>query len=221
MAKSGPRRIVPPQPRATLAEVHLPPTSVSPSWYRLVSARHDTTPLFWSRTGLFRFDSPDAKWGVCYAASSITAAFQEVWGDVLRQNPRVAWSELASCRVWRIRVPSKFRALELAGESLGVINATLQCFSGSYRLSQAWGAALMQHPQDIDGLLYLGRRSGRYCLALFGDEATPRPYQSHLITDRLGDLTDWTDFWPMLDRLRAKVVGLPSSLPSSTGWTEG
>jgi hypothetical protein len=79
--------------------------------------------------------------------------------------------------------------------------SALQCFVSSYPESQRWGAALMEHTADLDGLVYIGRRCGTSCLAMFGDTDSPRRYQNELRTATLGELQFWDEFWPMLDRL--------------------
>lgn len=219
MATSGSRRLVPPEPPARLGAVSLTPKETPGAWFRLTPRRYDS-PLFWSRSGTYRFDSPSAKWGVCYAANSITAAFQEVFGTKIRHGKAVDWPEIADISVWRIMTPQAFSALSLFGETLARIDATLQCFVSSYPLSQRWGAALMNHPADMDGLVYFGRRCGAQCVALFGDAAKPRRYQSALKTERLGDFVHWGDFWPLLDRLDVRISSLPSKLTARARWSE-
>ena len=130
------------------------------------------------------------------------------------------WPEIASMRVWRIKTPLTFNALPLFGETLARIDATLQCFASSYPLSQRWAAALMNHPDDLDGLIYLGRRCGAQCVALFGDDIKPRRYQAALKTECLGELAGWRDFWPLLDRLGVRVSSLPSQPTKRASWTE-
>jgi hypothetical protein len=142
-------------------------------------------------------------------ASSITAAFQEVFGNKIHHHTPLDWTELEEADVWRICTPVSFRGLDLFGEPLTRIHATLQCFVSSYAKSQRWGAALMSHPADLDGLVYLGRRCGVNCLAMFGDDGAPRDYQKYLKIDVLGDLVCWDGFWPMLDRLNVRISSAP------------
>ena len=79
----------------------------------------------------------------------------------------------------------------------------------SYPKSQRRGAALMEHPADLDGLVYIGRRCGTSCLAMFGDTDSPRRYQNELRTATLGELQFWDEFWPMLDRLGVRLTSMP------------
>jgi hypothetical protein len=217
MAISGPKRVLAPEPPVELGNIQLALTQVPTTWFRFSPSRYPS-PIFWSRQGLYRFDSPDARWGVCYAASSVVAAFQEVFGDKLRHGKPLDWTEIKKISVWLINTSSKLRGLELFGENLTLIHATLQSFVSSYSKSQRWGAALMNHPADLDGLVYLGRKSGSICLAMFGDEIKPRPYQGEIQVTRLGQLSDWKELWPMLDRLQVRLISMPMSRKKMRLW---
>jgi hypothetical protein len=214
MATSGAKRLVAPEPPARLDSITLPACEVSATWFRICGRRY-TSPIFWSRLGIYRFDSPAASWGVCYAASSITAALQEVFGNKIRYNTPLDWTELEDVCVWRICTPPEFWGLNLFGETLTRIHATLQCFVADYAKSQRWGAALMRHPADLDGLVYFGRRCGDHCLAMFGYAATPREYQKSIKIDLLGDLGCWNEFWPVLDRLNVRISSAPKARKGS------
>lgn len=120
MATSA-RRVVAPEPPADLAGISLPLAVTATSWFRF-APREFSSPLYWSRDGRYRFDSPAAKWGVCYAAESIPAAFQEVWGDEIRRARRLDWTELERMVAWKITVAPTLRTVELAGETLAVVS---------------------------------------------------------------------------------------------------
>lgn len=218
MATSEPKRVIAPEPPARLADIVLPLAEVQGTWFRL-SPRRYSSPLFWSRLGRYRFDSTAARWGVCYAARSITSAFQEVFGNKIRHSTPLDWNEIRDICVWCISTPSSFRGINLFGETLSVIEATVQCFVSSYPKSQRWGAALMNHSADLDGLVYIGRRCGKECLALFGDADFPRPYQSELQAALLGELQFWDEFWSMLDRLSVRITSTPKERERSREWT--
>lgn len=210
------RKLLAPEPPADLAGISLPLAVTSAPWFRLVP-RHFSSALYWSREGRHRFDSPAAKWGVCYAAESIPAAFQEIWGDEIRRGHRLDWKDLETMMAWQITVPPSLRTIELAGETLAVVKGTLQSFVGSYATSQRWGQALMAHPADLDGLQYLGRRCGRTCLALFGDEMAPKAHQAALHAKKLGAMVNWKPLWTFLDRIEVRVAHLPSTPLPLTG----
>lgn len=154
---------------------------------------------------MFRFDSPTAPWGVSYVGSSVTAAFLEVFGDRIRTTPRISIGLLRQYELVEVMPAADATVVALEGVALAKIGATLNCFCGSYPLSQRWGAALMAHPAQIDGLVYLGRRSGARCLALFGDERAPKPHQRHLRTTSHGPLEHSSEFWQLADQLELGV----------------
>lgn len=218
MATSEREPVIAPEPPAELGDIALPLANIPDTWFRLSSRRYPS-PLFWSRLGRYRFDSEGARWGVCYAAGSIPSAFQEVFGNKIRHRASLDWSEFEDVCVWCIRTPPGFRAINLFGETLTVIGATLQCFVSGYLKSQRWGAAFMDHSVDLDGLVYIGRRCGKPCLAMFGDSDSPRRYQSDIRTEMLGELQFWDEFWPMLDRLGVRMTSMPQEREKSRGWT--
>jgi hypothetical protein len=152
---------------------------------------------------------------VCYAAASVSSAFQEVYGDAIRKGS-LDYHDVAACRVWKVTVPAAMRTIELAGPTLTQIRATLQCFTSRYSLSQEWGRALMLNQGDLDGLAYLGRRCGKPCLALFGDHPPNEklPYQKSIVAESCGPIAEWTRFWSLMDQLRVAFVNLPATRPA-------
>jgi hypothetical protein len=208
-------KVTPPRPRVELATTTLPPHVLQAStYYRLVDLKFPS-PLYWSKTGYYRFDSPTARWGVCYTAQSIASVLQERIGDAVRKGD-VDYNDLSAWIVWSITVPPDLQTIELAGATLTRIRATVQSFVSRYSLSQEWARELMNHPANFDGLVYLGRRCGKNCLALFGDTAAPRPYQEKLSTYRHGHLVEWNEFWRLCDELKISFGNLPSTRPNPT-----
>jgi hypothetical protein len=219
MASPGPKRLVPPRPPADFADIAIElVTPRQQQWYRVSRSKY-RSPLFFSRHGLFRFDSDTGKWGVCYVAQDITTSLMEVFADRMRVG-RVDFNDLADQQVWRITT-GKLNVMELAGTTLPKIKATLQCFVSRYTLSQEWGRAFMEHPSDMDGVIYTGRQSGRECIALFGDTEPNkgRPFQRNLAAVSLGKLTDWDGLYPLLAKTGARVIGLPDK-PSARTWRQ-
>jgi len=155
---------------------------------------------------------------VCYLAQRVETACLEVFADAFRTRA-IDYSELRERVVWKITVPADLELLFLQGEVLPRIKATIQCFVSRYTLSQAWGRAFMQHPADLDGVIYDGRQSGNACLALFGDTDPKlgRRHQSRIKPIRLGRLTAWDGFYSFIDKTAARVNGLPSK-PTTSGW---
>jgi hypothetical protein len=136
----------------------------------------------------------------------------------MRKQGRLDWLKLKELVVWRIDVDPALKTVELAGTSLATVKATVQSFVTSYPLSQRWGAAFMRHPDDIDGLQYIGRRSGRNCLALFGDEDQPKAHQVTSRENRLGVLSEWRDLWSIISVANLSLYNLPAVVPP-TRWS--
>ena len=63
----------------------------------------------------------------------------------------------------------------------------------------------MRHPATLDGVVYIGRRSGARCLALFGDENAPRKHQAALRLIRARALAEALEFWQLADELELAV----------------
>jgi hypothetical protein len=155
--------------------------------------------------GRYRFDSPGAPFGVCYAAHDVTTAFLEVFGDKIRHSRRLSRAAIARYDIHALHVAPDLKVLTLEGVNLAKVGATMGCFAGAYPLSQRWGDAFMRHPAELDGLVYIGRRSGARCLALFGDDANPKPHQSSLTVERRGGLAEALEFWQVAEELKLAV----------------
>lgn len=217
MASSAPKRLTPPHPPADLSSIDLDTVEPTGTVFFRVSHEDFASPLFFSRKGLYRFDSPTAKWGVCYVAPEIPTALLETFADAIRAR-RIDFAEFDQRLVWKITIPDRLQTLRLSGPTLPKIKATLQSFVSRYSLSQEWGRAFMTHPQELDGLLYTGRQSGAECLALFGDTdpAKGRAYQVTLQIEALGKISEWKGLFPFLAKTGARVVNLPKAMPKTT-----
>jgi hypothetical protein len=218
MASSGPRRLIPPRPPADFGSINLDAvTSRQTAWYRLSGVAYPS-PLFFSRQGNFRFDSETAKWGVCYVAQDVPTAIMEVFSDRIRAR-RIDYAGMDDELVWKITLPHDLNLLQLSGPTLTGIKATVQCFVSRYTLSQEWGRAFMDHPSELDGVIYTGRQSGLACLALFGDAdpAKGRWHQRTLSSTCLGRLTAWDRFHLLLAKTGARVLNLPAK-PALKTW---
>jgi hypothetical protein len=205
MAASEPSRVRAPEPPKNFDHRNLPTARVPvQSWWRLHD-RNFPEPIYWSRSGKYRFDSPGAPFGVFYSGLDLTTAFLEVFGDKVRHSRRLALSQIRRYEIRRVTVPASLKVLILEGSNLAKAGATMGCFSGSYPLSQRWGAAFMNHGENMDGLVYIGRRSGARCLALFGDDKHPKKHQASLIVEPVEPLVDSLEFWQIADELELAV----------------
>jgi len=107
------RRIVAPEPPSWLSEAPLSLAKVSNTWFRFSPKRYPS-PIFWSCKGIYRFDSPDARSGVCYLASSIVGALLEVFGDKITYRKPLD-----------LDIPLYFRRIKS-------VALTLPCVTGPY-----------------------------------------------------------------------------------------
>lgn len=163
--------------------------SVPRLWYRI--ARPSLGPVYYNKSGHMRFDSNNARWGVCYLAPSVGCALAEVFGESIlrRPSPSLGLYELSSRNLYRFRLaPSSDAFCPLHGHNLMNMGADMSCFVAKRSVSQEWARALMEHPSEYDGLLYIARQGAEECLALFG----PKPKCEPEIED-LGALDDNLD----------------------------
>lgn len=153
-----------PPPPSDLHRQQLDIVTVRPSELVRVS-RHDTGEPYFGRSGGNRFDDagadPVQRFGTCYLGLGLTVAFAEsVLHDLEPEGGRFVLpaSEIDS----RYALSFKGKPLRLAnltGTSLLRLGGHGE-MSGTpnYHLPQAWAAALVAHPDCIDGLLYMSRR---------------------------------------------------------------
>lgn len=103
-----------------------------------------------------RWDAPDGRFRVCYVAEHSFAAFAETFlrepGAVVLQTEDVQARALA-----RIHVLAPLRLVAMHGPGLHAVGATAASCTGDYAVSQAWAAALHDHPDAPDGIRYRAR----------------------------------------------------------------
>lgn len=165
--------------------------SVSRIWYRIAKRKHG--PVYYNRSGDLRFDSPDARWGVCYVAPNPVAAMSEVYGEaVLEQfNPILSADDLEARNIYRIKLPdTAIRFCPLFGPNLMRMKCDMNHTTGRKSVSQEWARAIMDHPQDFHGLLHVARQAGVTCLAFFGPREDPESEDLGPILEN-DDCVDW------------------------------
>ena len=147
----------------TLDIASVPPVSL------LRVSRHNSGEPHFGRTGDCRFDDAQAdvskRFGTCYLGFDLTVAFAE---SVLH-NPEsdaggfsIPMTEVSSRFALSFNAPRKGTTLKLAklyGTALLRLGGNGE-LSGTpdYTLPQVWAAALMAHPDKIDGFIYVSRR---------------------------------------------------------------
>ena len=119
---------------------------------------------------VFRFDAPDASYGVCYLGLTEEAALIE--GVIHRSIPRRTISDRALARraISAIHVREKIRAVRLYGKYLVGNGADAAVTHGNDYpgLSQPWSKAIHDHADQVDGIVYTARHDDSVlALALF------------------------------------------------------
>jgi hypothetical protein len=116
-----------------------------------------------------RFHAPDGSFRTCFIGTSEAAAFAEgvLHGPVPTQL--VSSATLAARAIAEIEVTSTLRLARLYGRYLLRIGATATVTHGEdYGVSQPWAAAIYQHPDGADGILYTSRHDETtFSIALF------------------------------------------------------
>ena len=151
------------RPTRNFARQPLARIEVDPSKLLRVS-KYDTGEPHFAHTGGNRFDDPrrpqSTRFGTCYAGLSLRVAFAETL--LHDAEPAGGRFEMA-----RTTVASRF-VVQFAGEMLvladftGValkragIDPSLTTVSG-YEAPQRWSVAVHDHPDHVDGILYMSR----------------------------------------------------------------
>jgi hypothetical protein len=121
---------------------------------------------------MYRFDAPDASYGVLYAGADIFCAFIE---SIIKNagNRIVTTTELKTKVIAELRGVRVLRLIDLISSgALTRIGADARLFSADRAAAQLWSKALHDHPIRADGLLYPSRLDpARQAIALFGDRA--------------------------------------------------
>lgn len=114
-----------------------------------------------------RWDSPDGRFRVCYLAEQSYAAFAETF---LREPGTMVLEteDLEARGLARIEVLAPLRLVAMHGAGLHAVGATAASCTGDYVVSQAWAAALHEHPDAPDGIRYRARHDDDgFAIALF------------------------------------------------------
>ena len=158
-----------PDPPAELPTVGLPITRRSRQWFRAHRCRRH--PLFFGRSGQWRYDDPYRTFGVLYVAADFEGAFVEGClhdAAVGTTSPLLSERYLERRCMSKIRFAGPLKLVDLSGPGLAAIGADARLCVGDYRVAQRWSRALWCHPQQPDGILYLSRHNPAIvCAAVF------------------------------------------------------
>ena len=138
-------------------------------WFRLYGDRF--APMHFGSSGNNRFDSPDGGFGTLYLAEQIDGAFVEVF---CRQRQRQISEEfLAQIHVAEFRSTQSLRLVDLAGKGLIRMGLDARICTGDYGIAQQWSRAFYEHPDQVDGIIYISRHDPEEKLVALFDRAQP------------------------------------------------
>ena len=157
-------------PPETIHQSRLPIKKTPIELIRISEARHPN-PVYWSKLGGNRFDSPGAPLGVFYTGEDFETALIEVFGDRWLGTKILNRTDLQPYLVHTIELNNPWEVVNLTGKGLSKagVDANL-CVSYDYATTQKWAIAFMEHPQKPQGIVYHSRHNPRKLnYALFGN----------------------------------------------------
>jgi hypothetical protein len=180
--RSGTEDMALTDPPGILKSRHLPLTSVEGTLYR-ISHQKFADPIYWSKRGLYRFDSPTAVHGVLYTGRTFETALLEVFGDQWLDSRIAARDFLKEFDVCELGLERRLRVVNLSGKQLNPLGTDANIFASvAYEITQRWACAFMEHPDEPNGIRYPSRKNERlHNFALF---STPAAVAAVTITQR-------------------------------------
>lgn len=155
-----------PLPSDDFSERIVPTSKYSQPWYRLNPEGFDSA-IYFDRSGRGRFDSPQASYGILYAAQNQRGAFIETFGRTLGIRT-VSGAALQQRNLFTITSDRPLVIVDVWGVNLTKLGVDARLSSGSYEVSRAWALAIYNHPQKVDGICYHSRHDDtEICCGLF------------------------------------------------------
>ncbi len=154
-------------PPPTFSKRRLPTETIEAKTVLYRMHRRGLGPVYFGRSGDYRFDSPDSSYGVLYAAATPEACFVET---LLREPGKdyVAMEELEKREITELMTSTEIRVARLHGPGLKRIGMTAAAVSGDYAIAQAWSQAIHGHPDAVAGISYRSvRDNDLICYAFF------------------------------------------------------
>lgn len=160
-----------PLPPDDFNDKRLPTSEYSQPWYRLNPAGFNSA-IYFDRSGRGRFDSPQASYGILYAAQNERGAFIETFGRTLGIRT-VSGTALQQRNLFIIECDRPLVIIDVWGVNLTKLGVDARLSSGAYEVSRAWAGAIYNHPQKVDGICYHSRHDDtEICCGLFDRTAT-------------------------------------------------
>lgn len=136
----------------------LPLLKIPPSKLLRIS-RHKSGEPYFGRSGSSRFDDPHNRYGTCYFGTKLTVAIAEtVLHDEVAKGGKfeIAPETLESRYVIQMQC-SDLRLANLTGASLKRFNGIDLSATASYKITQRWSLSIHEHPDKVDGFVYMSR----------------------------------------------------------------
>jgi hypothetical protein len=192
-----------PLPNPELSNRTLPRRRPPKTLVRL-SRQEYPNPIFWSTKGIYRFDSPTARYGVLYTANSLEGAILEVLGDRWLEHRAISEELLRSYNLVKLTIATGLWLVNTLGSNLVFAGIDARLFASTdYEKTQAWGRAFMEHPQNFDGILYHSRKNPRQLNCAFFETETAQ--KAITILDTV-PLIDTNGLYPILERYEIKLL---------------
>jgi hypothetical protein len=148
----------------------------------------------------YRFDDPQGKFGVLYAARKQNGAFAEVFLRELASR-LIDLDEVIQRGLSELHL-SPLRCVDLTGNVLRSLACDNRIATDiNYEQTQKWSRALHDHPAQPDGLIYLSRHDPQFhCLAIF--ERAKKKIRTGVPTQLISQM-DW-----IAERLETYQLGV-------------
>lgn len=174
---------IPPLPSDHFFSRPLPKIESQGTWYRLNPVGYQSA-LFFDTSGKGRFDQPDQGYGILYVGEDEHASFIESFCRD-RSVRKVAAAYIKQRNLFAITASRPLVFVDLTGSGLVRVGADANLLSSDYNISRAWGKAIWQHPDRVDGIRYHSRLDpSRFCCSLFDRS------KEYLQEENLGNLVD-------------------------------
>lgn len=163
-------------------------------------------PIFFGRGKRYRFDDPEAGYGVLYAGLDAHCAFVETFGRVPGSDGVVLRSALAARSISTLATTRELRLVDLRGHHLAQLRIDSNIFSFTdYDVTRQWSRAFFEHPKSFDGLIFHSRHDPlRHAVALF-ERPGPVPVEVRQTQGLLSTTFEATLF-EILDLYRFAIV---------------
>lgn len=152
-----------------------------------------------------RFSHADATGGLLYLGFDLETCLWECFGDAIHGPDSVIPASVWMNRqVSRIRSSASFRICDLTDvKTRNALKVDLSALVHTdLHIPQAWGLAIQNHPDSVDGLFYHSRFTNERCLLLFERDGVTAKLKSA----NEGDLADLPPAHAFLDEYKIALV---------------